>query len=203
MSADRDSTAEAVADVLETGSRLGMSMLNLLASGAAAIVAGAPSLAPRHTHRKDCRCGCHIPTPCWEPQPLGTHTSRGCPGSDATLRIRVTNCGSAPRNVTLEPGAASSAIEFDPPALGLGPEQRGYSVVSFDIPPDAEPGEVREFLVWITGCKQYFIRWRVVVGRRCGDTCPQVEVDDCPDLIHHWYDHFYCEHPCPPHHPTH
>jgi hypothetical protein len=21
-------------------------------------------------------------------------------------------------------------------------------------------------------------------------------VEDCPDLIHHWYDHFYCPRPC-------
>lgn len=203
MSSHPDSTGEAVADVLEAGSRLGLSMLSLLASGAAAIAARAPGLASDRAHRRGCRCGCHIPTPCWEPQSLGAYTSRGCPGSDATLRIRVTNCGSAPRNVTMEPGAGSSALEFDPPAIGLGPEERGYSVVSFDIPPDAEPGEVREFLVWINGCRQHFLRWRVVVGRRCGGTCPEVEVADCPDLVHHWYDHFYCEHPCPPHHATH
>jgi hypothetical protein len=29
----------------------------------------------------------------------------------------------------------------------------------------------------------------------CADT--EVEIEDCPDLIHHWYDHFYCERPCP------
>jgi hypothetical protein len=21
-------------------------------------------------------------------------------------------------------------------------------------------------------------------------------VEDCPDLLHHWYDHFYCNRPC-------
>ncbi len=203
MSADRDSASEAGADLLEAGSRLGLSVLNLLVHGATAIVAGAPGLAPQRGHGRGCRCGCRIPPPCWEPRALGTYTSHACPGADATLRIRVTNCGSAPRTVNLEPGAGSSAVEFDPPTLGLGPEERGYSVVSFDIPPDAEPGDGYEFLVWITGCKQYFLRWRIRVGRRCGDSCPQVEVDDCPDLLHHWYDHFYCVHPCPPHHPTH
>jgi len=23
-----------------------------------------------------------------------------------------------------------------------------------------------------------------------------IEIEDCPDLIHHWYDHFYCPRPC-------
>ncbi len=105
--------------------------------------------------------------------------------------------------MTLEGGAGSAAVEFDPAGLTLGPEERGYSAVSFDIPPEAEPGEVREFLVWITGCKQYFLRWRVRVARSCGGPCPEVEVDDCPDLVHHWYDHFYCERLCPPPHKSH
>jgi hypothetical protein len=28
-------------------------------------------------------------------------------------------------------------------------------------------------------------------------------VDDCPDNIHHWYDHFYCDRGCPQHQVTH
>jgi hypothetical protein len=43
----------------------------------------------------------------------------------------------------------------------------------------------------------------VRVGRLCGASCPEVEVDDCPDNIHHWYDHFYCERGCPQHQVTH
>jgi hypothetical protein len=30
-----------------------------------------------------------------------------------------------------------------------------------------------------------------------------VEVEDCPDLIHHWYDHFYCDRPCTDRKPNH
>ena len=25
----------------------------------------------------------------------------------------------------------------------------------------------------------------------------ELTVEDCPDLVHHWYDHFYCPRPCP------
>ena len=192
MSVRLDEAAEALADVLAASSKLGISLLNVFTGAARDVVP--------HRSASACRCGCHIPAPCWEPQPLGTHTSRGCPGSDATLRIRVTNCGSTARQVAFEPGAGSSGVEFEPGGLNLGPQESGYSVITFDIPPDATIGSSREFLVWIIGCKQYFLRWRVQVASRCGDVCPQLDVADCPDLIHHWYDHFYCEHPCQKHH---
>jgi hypothetical protein len=26
--------------------------------------------------------------------------------------------------------------------------------------------------------------------------CNEVEINDCPDMIHHWYDHFYCHRHC-------
>jgi len=190
MSAQSE-TAEAFTDLLEAGSNLGLGVLSLVGG----VVR---DLAPPRGHRRDCRCGCHIPTPCWEPQPLGTFATRGCPGAHATLRVRVTNCGSTNLIVTLEGGAGSSGLVVQPGQLSLTPQARGYSVLSFDVPAGAQVGDVHEFLVWIAGCKRYFLRWRVRVASKCGGDCPDVDVDDCPDLIHHWYDHFYCEHPCQP-----
>jgi hypothetical protein len=196
---DDGSLADAVADLLEVGSRTGFRLLSTLVGGTAAVLGGA---GPAVARRRGRACNCRIPPPCWEPQPLGTFTSRACPGSDASIRIRVMNCGSSPRTVKIEPSAASKGLSIKPGQLALGPMERGYAMVTFAMAPEAAEGEVSEFLVWVRGCHEYFFRWRVRVGRRCGVSCPEVDVEDCPDNIHHWYDHFYCEHGCHQHQVT-
>ncbi len=190
---DDSSLADAVADLFEVGSRTGFQLLSSLVGGTAAVLGGAGPTVARGRSR--CR-NCRIPPPCWEPQPLGTFTSRAGPESDATIRIRVTNCGLTSRTVTIEPSPASKGLVIKPAQLVLGPEERGYAVVSFKVPPSAAEGAVSEFLVWVRGCNEHFFRWRVQVCRSCGGSCPEVDVEDCPDLIHHWYDHYYCERGC-------
>jgi len=51
-------------------------------------------------------------------------------------------------------------------------------------------------LVWIRGCVDHVVRWTVKSSRRGSDCCHELEIDDCPDYVHHWYDHFYCPRPC-------
>jgi hypothetical protein len=77
--------------------------------------------------------------------------------------------------------------------LNLGPMERGTAVVKLDFT-DCE--EIEE-LVWVRGCYDHYIRWTVSESRFGGDTCHELDVEDCPEYIHHWYDHFYCERPCP------
>ena len=124
-------------------------------------------------------------------QPLGDRCSPVCPGGTATLRFRVTNCGATTRDFTIE-----GAPTVNPATLTLGPEERGYSVVSVTVPPDVHCGWEKEYLVWVRGCKDHFLRWTVVVSREEFCECQEVCVEDCPNLIHHWYDHFYCARPC-------
>ncbi len=50
--------------------------------------------------------------------------------------------------------------------------------------------------MWVRGCQLHFLRWTVVVASIGADTFYEVDVKDCPDHIHHWYDHFYCPRPC-------
>jgi hypothetical protein len=50
--------------------------------------------------------------------------------------------------------------------------------------------------VWIHGCVEHAVRWTVRVAGRGGDSCNELDIDDCPDYVHHWYDHFYCARPC-------
>jgi hypothetical protein len=139
-------------------------------------------------------CGCDIPPPCWYPKSAGQVTSHVCPGGTAVLRIRVTNCGPTARTIQVE---AEKPMKADPEALQLGPMERGVVTVSLPIPTDQAAESGREYLVWIHGCHDHFIRWTIDTDKRGADSCHELDVEDCPDYLHHWYDHFYCAHPCP------
>jgi hypothetical protein len=146
-----------------------------------------------------CRCGgqgcsCCVPPPCWVPQSLCDLTSTACPGGEAMVRFRVTNCGAAPRHIKAEAGPSGPTLT--PGELTLGPMERGFIVASFTVATDAAKGEEREFILWIRGCQDHFLRWTVKVAASAACACAEVDVEDCPDLIHHWYDHFYCHRPC-------
>jgi len=177
-----------VCDILETGPRIGLGLLGCL--GGLKPLLLSPCL-PRLSLPRTPRCGCEIPRPCWAPQPLGSVHSHVCPGGTATLRFRITNCGATKRDFKID-----GAPTVTPPTLSLGPEERGYSVVSTTTPPDASFGLEKEYLVWVRGCREHFLRWTVVVSHHAQCECQEVCVEDCPDLIHHWYDHFYCARPC-------
>jgi hypothetical protein len=130
---------------------------------------------------------CDIPPPCWYPKAAGEVTSHVCEGGTATLRIRVTNCGPTARTIQVE---GEKEMKVDPSALQLGPMERGVVTVSLGV----QTGQ--EHLIWVHGCHDHFIRWTVETAKRGSDSCHEIEVDDCPDYLHHWYDHFYCLHPC-------
>ena len=136
-------------------------------------------------------CGCDIPPPCWYPKSAGEVTSHVCPGGTATLRIRVTNCGPTAGTIQVE---GEQDMKVDPPSLQLGPMARGAVTVSLGVPAEQAGGQER--LVWVHGCHDHFIRWTVETAKRGSDSCHELEVEDCPDYLHHWYDHFYCVHPC-------
>ena len=141
-------------------------------------------------------CTCHIPPPCWMPRDLGEIRSRVCAGGTATLRVRVTNCSASPRKVAIEARPDSAELTIDPSSLALGPLERGVALASLAMPAKAGVGEERETLIWVRGCRDHVLRWTVRVASRAGDCGHEIDVNDCPDLVHHWYDHFYCERPC-------
>jgi hypothetical protein len=138
-------------------------------------------------------CSCEIPPPCWAPLPLGDVQSRVCPGDKAVLRLNVTNCGTTARTFDLDAPGAS----IDPQEVTLGPMEEGVVVVSAEVPAGEQQGESRNVLVWVRGCREHYLHWTIKVGRRWECRAAEVDVEDCPDLVHHWYDHFYCQRPCP------
>ena len=173
--------AKAVGDLLGPAAKSGLDLLGQIKL---------PSLG------SSSGCGCEIPPPCWMPQPLGEYTNEACPGSKAVLTLAITNCGIEGRTVKVV--ATNKAVKVEPASLTLGPLEEGVVTLSLDVPAGATKGQTQKSLVWVHGCKTHYLRWTVEVASS-GVTCAatEVEVDDCPDLIHHWYDHFYCERPCP------
>lgn len=139
-------------------------------------------------------CCCEIPPPCWLPRDLGEVRSHVCAGGTASLRLRVENCSPTARQITIE--ATSADVKISPAKLSLGPMERGVAVASLATDPKAGTGTEREVLIWVRGCYDHVVRWTVRVGGRASDACHELDVEDCPDFVHHWYDHFYCDRPC-------
>jgi hypothetical protein len=167
-----------IGDVMAPGAKLGLGLLESIRL---------PS--------RVCGCGCEIPPPCWAPQPLGDVESEACPGNDAVLRLTITNCGMTSRTITVE--GTNSAVKVEPASLTLGPMEDGMAAVTLAVPVGATKGQTQKSLVWIHGCQDHYLRWTVVAAEMGVSCCAdEVELEDCPDLIHHWYDHFYCQRPC-------
>jgi hypothetical protein len=171
--------AKAVGDLIAPGAKLGLDLLG-------SIRLPSPSRG----------CGCEIPPPCWAPQPLGDFTTDACPGDKAVLRLTITNCGLTGR--TIKVSATNKAVKVEPASLPLGPMGDGLVALSLEVPVGATKGQTQKSLVWIHGCQEHYLRWTVEVASLGVSCCAtEIELEDCPDLIHHWYDHFYCDRPCP------
>jgi hypothetical protein len=138
---------------------------------------------------------CDIPPPCWMPQPLCDCTSHVCPCAKATIRIVVTNCDPTSRRIVAV-SATGSEVKVTPPQAVLGPLERATFEATIGVPDDADK-KTLESVIRIRGCREHYFRWTIRVGAVGLDSCHEVEVSDCPDYLHHWYDHFYCPRPCP------
>jgi hypothetical protein len=134
-----------------------------------------------------------LPLPCWYPIAAGEPCSYACSSATVTLRLLVANCGPTSRLIRLE---SADGVSMKPPKLTLAPMEHAHVTAAFKVPADAELGEEYERLVWIRGCQSHFVRWRIVASVKDVDLHHELEVEDRPDPVHHWYDHFYCSHPC-------
>jgi hypothetical protein len=190
-------TITAFSDLIGQSTKLGVDLLNSLAASSSTLNLPASLNLSSLTKPIQPSCGCKIPPPCWMPVSAGMAVSHVCSGSSACLRVRVTNCGPARRDIRFDDGGANR-ISFSPQTLSLGPMETG--VVTATLPAATASGQSgdQDVLVWIRGCKEHYVRWTVkTVTRGAECCCHEVSVDDCPDYLHHWYDHFYCPRPCP------
>ncbi len=144
------------------------------------------------------RC-CEVPPPCWMPKSLGEIRTVACAGGTASIRLRITNG---------QPHAGIARVAFartdlqtsvTPADLSLGPMERGRVTASVTLPADACKGQQNELLLWVHGCHTHYLRWTVEAWDAASGSCHEIEVHDCVDPIHHWYDHFYCVRSCQGH----
>lgn len=197
-------TAAAYGDLLKRGTKLGLDLLQSLNDSSTSVIdqMKSPSmiggLLPKvKTMLAPVTDGsCKIPPPCWMPQSIGDVVSHVCPGGTAVIRLHITNCGATGRDIMIEAKGETPGVTITPDNLSLGPMERKYITASVPIPASMTAGYEYEVLLWVHGCRDHYLRWIVKVATRGASCCHEVEVEDCPDPIHHWYDHFYCERPC-------
>ncbi|MGF1547546.1 MAG: hypothetical protein ACFCUG_09470 [Thiotrichales bacterium] len=178
--------------------RLGTSALETAFKSASEIWAAGIALNPvlRAITAAPQRSSCEIPPPCWLPRDLGELRSVVCVGGVASLRLRVTNCQARASQVSIKLAANDLRVEIEPDAVVLGPQERRWFTLRLFAPQDACVGNSVEAVIWVQGCNSYFLRWILDLRQSDGAGCHEVEIDDCPDHVHHWYDHFYCVRPC-------
>jgi hypothetical protein len=182
---------EAWTNLVKESARFGADLVRSISPSVSTAVSQFASAATRMPKAAQ-GCSCTIPPACWMPVDAGTVRTTACAGAKATLSVRVTNCGATPRDITVEANLkASQGGTITPPNLVVGPMETATSTVTVNVP----DGHEQQYLIWVRGCKSHFIRWTVATGEHCAGSST-VDVDDCPDNVHHWYDHFYCQHPC-------
>lgn len=185
----------AFGNLIEQGTKLGIDVLESIADFSPVVLQSLSNLATGVSpFARD--CSCDIPAPCWMPKPLCEVTSTGRHGDTISLRFVITNCSMSFRKIAIFASTKTAELSFSANEVSLGPMERGEVEAFYVIPAGSPVGKKTELLIWLRGCKLYFLRWTVKVGSKCGDTCYEVEVKDCPDFVHHWYDHFYCPRPC-------
>lgn len=146
--------------------------------------------------RRSSSC-CEIPTPCWEPRPAGSCCLELTPGTAATIRVHVSNCGWSRQLVSITAlGKLAGWMTFSPTTLMLDPMERATILVTVHAPDSVKLGQRFSAPVIIRGCVDHFARVEVTITDCAGRNCCDVAVDDCADHVHHWYDHFYCPRPC-------
>jgi len=188
--------SQLLTDLVDQGLRMGSDVLDSLGRGPLGQLAGSMQKMQMPSLPK--RCGCDIPPPCWMPKGLGDLTSHVCPGGAATVRLLVTNCGLTARVVQVQAtGAAAGKVTITPATATIEPFEQVAFVASLAVPADAAECQAEHVLLWVRGCHLHYLRWTVDVRSRGGHACHEIDVQDCPDLVHHWYDHFYCPRPCP------
>lgn len=176
---------------------LGKELLKVLGGAGSAL----GSAAGRMRLPRGSSC-CDVPEPCWMPRALGQIDCQLAPGDRGTLCLVVTNGDFRPHHVQfVASGRSAGLVQFSQAGALLGPKERIAVTATLTVPRDgkADP-DCRcidhEALVWVRGCRNHYLRWtvtEVAAGKVC---CHEIAVDDDPDYVHHWYDHFYVTRPC-------
>jgi hypothetical protein len=185
---------KALAKMIEVGAKAGINALQSLTGSMPEALTEMVDLASSQTGAGG--CGCEIPAPCWMPRELCEVVSYGKAGNVASITFMITNHSMANRVIAISTRTSLPGLTFSATHMSLGPMERGSTEVAYKIPVTLISGPGTEILLWIQGCRLYFLRWTVKLGPVSGDTNYEVCVKDEAEYLHHWYDHFYCPRPC-------
>lgn len=188
---------KAFTKALEDGAKAGIGVLQSMTGSAPAALDNLIGFATSKAGARGCST-CDIPPPCWMPRQLCEVTSYGQGGDTTTVTFAITNCSMANRNISIFTTTSVAGLSFSSTALTLGAMERGWVDVTFTIPTTLTSGPGIEILLWVRGCKLHFLRWAIKLAPVSANTSYEVDVEDCAELVHHWYDHFYCPRPCLP-----
>jgi hypothetical protein len=189
---DIDDLNQPLKDVIAAQVVLGKAIGDMLVAGAGAalgVFRGAELPGVKS------RCGCDIPEPCWMPKPLGVAKCHLAEGGQGEIRLEVVNADYQGHMFAVAAaGVDAPLLTVSDPSFSLGPMERRVVTVSFVMPAQGQPRY--DFLIWVRGCGDHYLRWVVSSGHKTRCCCHEVCVEDKPDYVVHWYDHFYCKRPC-------
>ena len=179
-------------DVINAQMALGREILNLCTDSASAAMG---ALGGRKLPVTFGGCDCTIPEPCWMPVEICGVTCQLCEGSEGLVRLIVTNEDYRAHRYRIDAaGTGAGLAKVEAPATAtLGPKERRVFKVRIKAPANDDEGDL---VLWVRGCRDYYVRVKVVAGKR-HRCCHEIVVNDTPDYVVHWYDHFYCPRPCP------
>lgn len=145
---------------------------------------------------------CSVPEPCWMPLSLGELHCQIKPGDSASVCLVVTNGDFRPHDVQfVASGRSAALVSFSQASAVLGPKERIAVSATLTVPRDGKPaadcrGIDHEVLLWVRGCRNHYLRLSIDEVAQCKPCCHEVAVNDDPDYVLHWYDHFYLPRPC-------
>jgi hypothetical protein len=93
-------------------------------------------------------------------------------------------------------GHIAGWLTFEPTTVVVGPQEQATIRVTARVPDRALAGHSVSGPLLIRGCNDYVAQLAIRVAECTRPPCCDLFVRDCPDHIHHWYDHFYCPRPC-------
>ncbi|CAN5698047.1 hypothetical protein BH23GEM9_BH23GEM9_19650 [soil metagenome] len=141
--------------------------------------------------------GCEIPPPCWQPRRAGSCHMTLTPGGTGILRIHVTNCEWSRQVAGINAsGKLAGWLTLNPTMVVIEPQETATIVVTVHVPANMKPGVRLTGLLLVRGCLDHAVRLEVTVADCAQCAVCDISIQDCPDHIHHWYDHFYCPRPC-------
>ena len=179
----------------------GQEALNFISTGCGTIIDNLGNCLPK---ADSC---CDIPEPCWMPKNLGEICCEIGAGDVGELCLVIGNGDFKPRRYRVHArGEDINLVTISEPGFELGAKERKLVSVKFKMPEKQidQSRPVRtccesndyEFLIWIEGCSNHYLRWYLNRSKKHKECCNEVCVDDKPDYELHWYDHFHVPQPC-------